>query len=74
MVVPVPCIVPSIHNVYTRDRKVHRRVLNNLLGRISDKVIAVSEAVKDDIMAYDGISADETRHLQRRGRRPVCRS
>ena len=55
----VPCIVPSIHNVYTRDRKVHRRVLNNLLGRISDRVIAVSAAVKDDIMAYDGLSADK---------------
>jgi glycosyltransferase involved in cell wall biosynthesis len=51
--------VPSIHNVYTRDRKVHRRVLNNLLGRISDRVIAVSEAVKDDIMAYDGLSSDK---------------
>ena len=55
----VPCIVPSIHNVYTRDRKLHRRVLNNLLGRISDRVIAVSGAVKDDIMAYDGLSADK---------------
>ena len=53
----VPCIVPSIHNVYTRDRKVHRRIFNNLLGRASDRVIAVSEAVKDDIMAYDGLSA-----------------
>ena len=55
----VPCIVPSIHNVYTRDRKVHRRVLNYLLGRISDRVIAVSTAVKDDIMAYDGLSVDK---------------
>lgn len=55
----VPCIVPSLHNVYTRDRKIHRRVLNNLLGRISDRVIAVSEAVKDDIMAYDGLSANK---------------
>ena len=51
----VPCIVPSVHNVYTRDRKIHRRILNNLLGRISDKIIAVSEAVKADIMAYDKI-------------------
>jgi glycosyltransferase involved in cell wall biosynthesis len=55
----VPCIVPSIHNVYTRDRKIHRRVLNNLLGRVSDRVIAVSEAVKDDIVAYDRLSADK---------------
>jgi len=59
----VPCIVPSIHNVYTRDRKVHRRLLNNLLGRISDTVIAVSAAVKDDIIAYDGLPADKIRVL-----------
>jgi len=51
----VPCIVPSIHNVYTRDRKIHRRILNNLLGRISDKIVAVSEAVKADIVAYDKV-------------------
>jgi glycosyltransferase involved in cell wall biosynthesis len=55
----VPCIVPSVHNVYTRDRKPHRRVLNNLLGRVSDRVIAVSGAVKDDIMAFDGLSSDK---------------
>jgi len=55
----VPCIVPSVHNVYTRDKKIHRRILNNLLGRISDRVIAVSEAVKDDIMAYDGLASDK---------------
>jgi glycosyltransferase involved in cell wall biosynthesis len=55
----VPCIVPSIHNVYTRDRKIHRRVLNNLLGRVSDRVIAVSGAVKDDVIAFDGISPDK---------------
>jgi glycosyltransferase involved in cell wall biosynthesis len=55
----VPCIVPSIHNVYTRDRKIHRRVLNNILGRVSDRVIAVSGAVKDDVIAFDGISPDK---------------
>jgi glycosyltransferase involved in cell wall biosynthesis len=50
--------VPSVHNVYTRDRKVHRRVLNNLLGRVSDRVIAVSGAVKETLwpmMAFQRI-------------------
>ena len=57
----IPCIVPSIHNVYTRDRKLHRRILNNLLGRLSDAVIAVSEAVKDDVMTYDNIPSGRLR-------------
>ncbi len=55
----VPCIVPSVHNVYTRDRKVHRRVLNNLLGRVSDRVIAVSGTVKKDIIKYDNLSEEK---------------
>jgi len=57
----IPCILPSVHNVYTRDRKIHRRILNNLLGRLSDAIIAVSEAVKDDVMAYDHIPSDRLR-------------
>lgn len=57
----IPCIIPSIHNVYTRDRKIHRRILNNLLGRFSDAVIAVSEAVKDEVAAYDYIPGDRLR-------------
>ncbi len=55
----VPCIVPSVHNVYTRDRKIHRRMLNRILGSISDRIVAVSGAVKSDIMTYDGLPADK---------------
>ncbi len=51
----VPCIVASVHNIYTMDKKLHRRVLNNLLGRFTDKVVAVSETVKKDILQYDGL-------------------
>lgn len=57
----IPCIVPSMHNVYTRDRKIHRRILNNLLGRFSDAIIAVSEAVRDDVAAYDHIPNNRLR-------------
>ncbi len=54
-----PCIIPSIHNLYTRDRKIHRRIFNNLLAKISHRIIAVSEAVKRDIVRYDKISPDK---------------
>ena len=52
----IPC-VPSVHNVYTKtkERKIQRRIANNLLGRISDKVIAVSEAVREDVIRYDRV-------------------
>jgi glycosyltransferase involved in cell wall biosynthesis len=52
----IPC-VPSVHCVYTKakERKIQRRLANNLLGRISDKVIAVSEAVREDVIRYDHV-------------------
>lgn len=55
----VPCIVASVHNVYTRDKKIHRRMINRYLARFTDKVIAVSGAVKKDIMKYDGLGDEK---------------
>jgi glycosyltransferase involved in cell wall biosynthesis len=57
----VPCIVASVHNVYTIDRKLHRRMINKFLARFTDKVIAVSETVKKDVLTYDGLSEDRVR-------------
>jgi len=55
----VPCIVASVHNVYTRDKKLHRRIINRFLARFTDKIIAVSEEVKKDILKYDKIPEDK---------------
>jgi glycosyltransferase involved in cell wall biosynthesis len=52
----VPCIIASVHNVYTIDRKIHRRIINKYLGRFTDKIVAVSKTVKDEILRYDGVS------------------
>jgi len=57
----VPCIVASVHNVYTIDRKLHRRLINNFLARCTDTVVAVSETVKKDVLTYDGLSEDRLR-------------
>jgi len=51
----VPCIIASVHNVYTIDKKVHRRIINKCLSRFTDKIIAVSGSVKEDVMRYDGV-------------------
>lgn len=55
----VPCIVASVHNVYTIDRKLHRRIINRFLARLTDRVVAVSETVKKDILKYDGLHEDK---------------
>jgi glycosyltransferase involved in cell wall biosynthesis len=55
----VPCIVASVHNVYTQDKKLHRRIINRFLSGFTDRVVAVSETVKRDIVKYDGLRADK---------------
>lgn len=55
----VPCVVSSMHSVYTRDRKINRRIINHLLSRYCDRIIAVSGAVRDDILKYDRVSGDK---------------
>jgi glycosyltransferase involved in cell wall biosynthesis len=55
----VPCIIASVHNVYTIDRKIHRRIINKFLARYSDKVVAVSGTVKRDVLTYDGLAEDK---------------
>ncbi len=52
----VPCVVASVHNQYTQDRKLHRRLINHYLARRTDGLVAVSEAVKADIARYDRIA------------------
>jgi glycosyltransferase involved in cell wall biosynthesis len=55
----VPCTVASVHNLYTRDSKFHRRLLNRFLARYTDKVVAVSEPVREDILRYDRIPPEK---------------
>jgi glycosyltransferase involved in cell wall biosynthesis len=54
LIAGVPAVA-TVHNVYTR-RKLHRRLLNRLLSRATARVVAVSEKVRHDLLAYDGIA------------------
>jgi glycosyltransferase involved in cell wall biosynthesis len=50
--VPAVC---SIHNTYSRPKR-HRRLINWWLARRTPVIIAGSEAIKADILRYDGVS------------------
>ncbi len=50
--IPAVC---SIHNTYVRPKR-HRRLINWWLARRTSVIIAGSEAIKDDILRYDGVS------------------
>jgi glycosyltransferase involved in cell wall biosynthesis len=49
-------VVASVHNSYTAV-KWHRRFFNYLLGWTTDRVVAVSSRVWEDVRRYDGIPA-----------------
>ncbi|MCG3113598.1 MAG: glycosyltransferase [Candidatus Manganitrophus sp. SB1] len=50
----VPVVIASVHNVYRR--KLHHRFwINRFLARWSDRVIAISERVKEDLLRFDRI-------------------
>ena len=53
----VPCVVASFHNVY-HIRRFKQHVFNWILGKVTDRMIAVSEAVKDHLARYDHIPSD----------------
>ncbi len=55
--VPVVC---SVHNIYVRP-KPHRRLINWWLARRTPWIIAGSEAIKNDIVRYDGVPPGKVR-------------
>ncbi len=56
LVAGVPAVA-TVHNTYAQ-RKLHRRIFNNLLSRVSAQVIAVSEEIRRDLLQYDWIAPD----------------
>lgn len=50
----LPGVVAAVHNSYTRV-KIHRRLWNYLLARVSDRVLVGSAQVFSDVRRYDGV-------------------
>lgn len=63
IVAGVPVIIPSFHNLYlSPDRpKFHRMLINRLLAVWSDRLVAVSRAVAEDIQRFDRVSPEKIR-------------
>ncbi|MCU0572677.1 MAG: glycosyltransferase [Syntrophobacteraceae bacterium] len=47
-----PGIVTAVHSLYT-ERKPHRLLISRLLNRWTDRILAVSEAVREDVLRYE---------------------
>lgn len=50
-----PVIISSVHGNYRKDLRLERKIANKILSRITDKIIAVSESIKRDIVKHDKI-------------------
>jgi glycosyltransferase involved in cell wall biosynthesis len=51
----IPVVITSVHGNYRKDLRPERRIANRILSRVTDKIVAVSESIKEDIIRYDKI-------------------
>ena len=60
----VPCIVSTYQNVYA-SRRIKYHLINWALSFVTDRIIAVSQAVKENVIHYDRIPPQKIQsHLQ----------
>jgi glycosyltransferase involved in cell wall biosynthesis len=52
----VPVVIASVHGNYRKDKRLNRRIVNMLLAGVTDRIVAVSDAIEDDIKRYDKIN------------------
>jgi L-malate glycosyltransferase len=55
---PRPKVVAAVHSLYT-ERKPHRIRINRLLNRFTTRIIAVSDAVRSDIVRFEGVRPEK---------------
>jgi glycosyltransferase involved in cell wall biosynthesis len=51
-------VIATVHNTYTRT-KLHRRLLNRALAKVTARVVAVSDDIRQDLLRHDGIPEDK---------------
>ncbi len=55
----VPVKIISLHDNYRKDLRLERRIVNKILLKATDKIVAVSESIRKDIIKYDGIDSSK---------------
>ncbi len=53
----VPAIISHYHNVYPR-RRIKYHLINRVLANLNDRILAVSQAVKESVVRFDRISPE----------------
>jgi glycosyltransferase involved in cell wall biosynthesis len=53
----VPCIISHYHNVYVR-RRTKYHLINRALSVLNDRILAVSQAVKESVVRFDRIAPE----------------
>jgi len=55
----VPVVITSVHGNYRKDLRLERKIANKLLSRVTDRIVAMSESIRADIIKYDGIDPEK---------------
>jgi glycosyltransferase involved in cell wall biosynthesis len=53
----VPCLISHYHNVYVR-RRTKYHLINRALSLLNDRILAVSQAVKESVVRFDRIAPE----------------
>lgn len=51
----IPVVITSVHGNYRKDLRLERKIANKILSNVTDRIVAVSESIKQDILRYDKI-------------------
>jgi sugar transferase (PEP-CTERM/EpsH1 system associated) len=51
----VPVVVASVHGNYRTDKRFEHKIVNKLLYHVTDRIIAVSESIREDIIKFDNL-------------------
>jgi len=55
----VPVVITSVHGNYRKDLRFERKIANKMLSRITDRIVAMSESIRADIIKYDNIDPEK---------------
>ena len=55
----VPVVITSVHGNYRKDLRFERKIANKILSRVTDRIVAMSESIRTDIIKYDNTAPEK---------------